>query len=87
MCRKISSSESFPDGEDEEFEVSNIIAPQESEDNFMLEGSPDLQMVTWLDDDQIEDLDEQIESLEHPNLCYHRVDSADIIYRSKKKKI
>lgn len=86
MCRKISSSESLPDGDDEEFEVSNILAPQESDDNFMLEGSPDLQMVTWLDEEQIEDLDEQLESLEHPNLCYHRVDSADIIYRSKKKK-
>lgn len=86
MCRKISSSESLSDGEDEEFEVSNIIEPQESDENFMLEGSPDLQMVTWLDDEQIGDLDEQIESLEHPNLCYHRVDSADIIYRSKKKK-
>lgn len=83
MCRKISSSESLPDGEDVEFEISNIIAPQESDENFMLNGSLDPQSVTWLDDDQIEDLDL---SLDHTNLCFHRVDSADIIYRSKKKK-
>ncbi|KOB71219.1 Serine/threonine kinase LKB1 [Operophtera brumata] len=83
MCRKISSSESLPDGEDVEFEISNIIAPQESEDNFMLNGSLDPQSVSWLDDDQIEDLDL---NLDHTNLCFHRVDSADIIYRSKKKK-
>lgn len=83
MCRKISSSESLPDGDDVEFEISNIIAPQESDDNFMLDGSPDPQSVTWLDDDQIEDLDL---NLDQTNLCFHRVDSADIIYRSKKKK-
>lgn len=83
MCRKISSSDSLPDGEDVEFEVSNVIAPQESDDNFMIEGSPDPQSVTWLDDDQIEDLDL---NLDQTNLCFHRVDSADIIYRSKKKK-
>ncbi|CAH3817389.1 unnamed protein product [Pieris brassicae] len=81
MCRKISSSESLPDVDNEEFEVSNIIAPQESEDNFLLEGSPEPQTVTWLDDDQIDDL-----NLDQTNLFFHRVDSADIIYRSKKKK-
>ncbi|XP_047507558.1 serine/threonine-protein kinase STK11 isoform X4 [Pieris napi] len=81
MCRKISSSESLADVDNEEFEVSNIIAPQESEDNFLLEGSPEPQTVTWLDDDQIDDL-----NLDQTNLFFHRVDSADIIYRSKKKK-
>ncbi|CAK1553753.1 unnamed protein product [Leptosia nina] len=81
MCRKISSSESLPDVDNEEFEVSNIIAPQESEDNLLLEGSPEPQTVTWLDDDQIDDL-----NLDQTNLFFHRVDSADIIYRSKKKK-
>lgn len=79
MCRKISSSESLPDAENEELEVSNVIAPQESDDNFMLEGSPEPHSVTWLDDDEIEDLDP-------PNFYFNRVDSADIIYRSKKKK-
>ncbi|XP_050343124.1 serine/threonine-protein kinase stk11 isoform X1 [Nymphalis io] len=83
MCRKICSSESLPDAENEEFEVSNIIAPQESEDNFLLEGSPERHSVTWLDDDQIDDLDL---NLDHTNLFFHRVDSADVIYRSKKKK-
>lgn len=81
MCRKISSSESLPDVDNEEFEVSNIIASQESEDNLLLEGSPEPQTVTWLDDDQIDDL-----NLDQSNLFFHRVDSADIIYRSKKKK-
>lgn len=83
MCRKISSSESLPDAENVEFEVSNIIAPQESEDNFLLEGSPEQHSVTWLDDDQIDDLDV---NLDQTNLFFHRVDSADVIYRSKKKK-
>lgn len=83
MCRKISSSESLPEGDDVEFEISNIIGPQESDDNFILDGSPDPQSVTWLDGDQIEDLDL---NLDQTNLCFHRVDSADIIYRSKKKK-
>ncbi|XP_063361380.1 serine/threonine-protein kinase STK11 [Cydia amplana] len=82
MCRKISSSESFPDAENVEYEVASIIAPQESEEN-LLEGSPELRSVTWLDDDQIEDLDL---NLDQTNLFFHRVDSADIIYRSKKKK-
>ncbi|KAG6446381.1 hypothetical protein O3G_MSEX004455 [Manduca sexta] len=79
MCRKISSSESLPDADNVEFEVSNVIAPQESDDNFMLEGSPEPHSVTWLHDDEIEDLDP-------PNFYFNRVDSADIIYRSKKKK-
>ncbi|XP_034824516.1 serine/threonine-protein kinase stk11 [Maniola hyperantus] len=83
MCRKISSSESLPDAENGEFEVSNIIASQESEENFLLEGNLEPHSVTWLDDDQIEDLDL---NLDHTNLFFHRVDSADIIYRSKKKK-
>ncbi|CAG4938012.1 unnamed protein product [Colias eurytheme] len=83
MCRKISSSESLPDAENVEYEVSNIIAPQESEDNLLLEGSPEPLSVTWLDDDQIDDLDL---NLDQTNLFFHRVDSADIIYRSKKKK-
>lgn len=83
MCRKICSSESLPDVENEEFQVSSIIAPQESEDNFMLEGSPERHSVTWLDDDQIDDLDL---NLDQTNLFFHRVDSADVIYRSKKKK-
>ncbi|XP_072941147.1 serine/threonine-protein kinase STK11 [Epargyreus clarus] len=82
MCRKISSSESLPD-ENVEFEVSNIIAPQESDDNFQLEGSPEPQSVTWLDDDQIDELDL---NLDQTNLFFHRVDSAEIIYRNKKKK-
>lgn len=81
MCRKISSSESLPDAENVEYEVSNIVAPQESEDN-LLEGSPELHSVTWLDDDQIDELDL---NLDQTNLFFHRVDSADIIYRSKKK--
>lgn len=83
MCRKISSSESLPDGDNVEYEISNVIAAQESDDNFMLDGSPELHSVTWLDDEQIEDLDL---NLEQTNLCFHRVDSADIIYRSRKKK-
>ncbi|CAG9560574.1 unnamed protein product [Danaus chrysippus] len=83
MCRKISSSESLPDAENAEFEISNIIAPQESEENFLLEGSPEQHSVTWLDDDQIDDLDL---NLDQTNLFFHRVDSADIIYRTKKKK-
>ncbi|XP_028171089.1 serine/threonine-protein kinase STK11 isoform X1 [Ostrinia furnacalis] len=83
MCRKISSSESLPDAENVEYEVSNIIAPQESEENFLIEGSPEPNSVTWLDDEQIEDLDL---NLDQTNLFFHRVDSADIIYRSKKKK-
>lgn len=84
MCRKISSSESLPDGDNVEYEISNVIAAQESDDNFMLDGSPELHSVTWLDDEQIEDLDL---NLEQTNLCFHRVDSADIIYRSRKKKM
>ncbi|XP_059052487.1 serine/threonine-protein kinase STK11 isoform X2 [Achroia grisella] len=83
MCRKISSSESLPDTENVEYEVSNIIAPQESEENFLIEGSPEPNSVTWLDDDQIDELDLNIDQT---NLFFHRVDSADIIYRSKKKK-
>lgn len=83
MCRKISSSESLPGTDDAEFEVSNIIAPQESDENFMLVGSDEHHSVTWLDNDQIDELDL---NLDHTNLCFHRVDSADIIYRSKKKK-
>lgn len=84
MCRKISSSESLPDAENVEYEVSNVIAPQESEENFLIEGSPEPNSVTWLDDEQIEDLD--LVTLDQTNLFFHRVDSADIIYRSKKKK-
>ncbi|XP_035458964.1 serine/threonine-protein kinase STK11 isoform X1 [Spodoptera frugiperda] len=83
MCRKISSSESLPDADNVEYEVSTIIAPQESDDNFMLDGSPEPHSVTWLDNDQIDDLDL---NLDQTNLCFHRVDSADIIYRNKKKK-
>ncbi|CAK1604340.1 unnamed protein product [Parnassius mnemosyne] len=83
MCRQISSSESLPDAEIVEFEESNIIVPQESDDNFLLEGSPEPQSVTWLDDDQIDELDI---NLDQNNLFFHRVDSADIIYRNKKKK-
>lgn len=83
MCRKISSSESLPGTENGELEVSNIIAPQESEENFLLDGNLERNSVTWLDDDQIEDLDL---NLDQTNLFFHRVDSADIIYRSKKKK-
>lgn len=83
MCRKISSSESLPDAENEEYEVSNILAPQESEDIFLLEDSPGRHSVTWLDDDQIDELDLD---LNQANPFFHRVDSADIIYRSKKKK-
>ncbi|XP_053602531.1 serine/threonine-protein kinase STK11 isoform X2 [Plodia interpunctella] len=82
MCRKI-SSESLPEIDNVEYEVSNVIAPQESEDNFLIEGSPEPNSVTWLDDDQIDELDLNID---HTNLFFHRVDSADIIYRSKKKK-
>lgn len=82
MCRKISSAESLPDDDNEEFEISNVIVPQESEHNFLLHDSP-LHSVTWLDDDQIDDLDL---NLDQSNLFFHRVDSADIIYRSKKKK-
>ncbi|RVE54371.1 hypothetical protein evm_000856 [Chilo suppressalis] len=83
MCRKISSSESLPDADNVEYEISNITAPQESEDNFLIEGSPEPNSVTWLDDDQIDELDL---NLDQTNLFFHRVDSADIIYRSKKKK-
>ncbi|CAG4941929.1 unnamed protein product [Parnassius apollo] len=83
MCRQISSSESLPDAEIVEFEESNIIVPQESDDNFLLEGSPEPHSVTWLDDDQIDELDI---NLDQNNLFFHRVDSADIIYRNKKKK-
>lgn len=83
MCRKISSSDSLPDDDNDEYEVSNIIAPQESDDNFMLDGSPEPHSVTWLDNDQIDELDL---NLEQTNQFFHRVDSADIIYRSKKKK-
>ncbi|KAL4710466.1 hypothetical protein ACJJTC_008868 [Scirpophaga incertulas] len=83
MCRKISSSESLPEDENVEYEVSNIMAPQESEENFLIEGSPEPNSVTWLDDDQIDELDL---NLDQTNLLFHRVDSADIIYRSKKKK-
>ncbi|XP_049866531.1 serine/threonine-protein kinase STK11 isoform X1 [Pectinophora gossypiella] len=79
MCRKISSSESLPDTDHLELEVSTVIAPQESDENLMLDGSPELHSVTWLDDDQIEDLDQTIP-------FFQRVDSADIIYKSKKKK-
>lgn len=79
MCRKISSSESLPEADNVEFEVSNIIVPQDSDENFMIDGSPEPQSVTWLDDDQIEDLDQTIP-------FFQRVDSADIIYKSKKKK-
>lgn len=79
MCRKISSSESLPDADTVEFEVSNIIAPLESDENLLRDGSPELHSVTWLDDDQIEDLDQTIP-------FFQRVDSADIIYKSKKKK-
>lgn len=79
MCRKISSSESLPDADTAEFEVSNIIAPLESDENLLMDGSPELHSVTWLDDDQIEDLDQTIP-------FFQRVDSADIIYKSKKKK-
>ncbi|XP_013178159.1 PREDICTED: serine/threonine-protein kinase STK11 [Papilio xuthus] len=83
MCRQISSSESLPDAENVEVEESNIIMPQESDDNFLLDGSPEPHLVTWLDDDQIDDLDI---NLDQNNLFFHRVDSADIIYRNKKKK-
>lgn len=83
MYRKVSSSESLPDAENVEYEVSNVIAPQESDYNFLLEGSPGPQSVTWLDDDQIDELDL---NLDQTNLFFHRVDSSDIIYRSKKKK-
>ncbi|KPJ09738.1 Serine/threonine-protein kinase 11 [Papilio machaon] len=83
MCRQISSSESLPDAENVEVEESNIIMPQESDDNFLLDGSPEPHSVTWLDDDQIDDLDI---NLDQNNLFFHRVDSADIIYRNKKKK-
>lgn len=83
MCRQISSSESLPDAENVELEESNIIMPQESDDNFLLDGSPEPHSVTWLDDDQIDDLDI---NLDQNNLFFHRVDSADIIYRNKKKK-
>ncbi|XP_050669029.1 serine/threonine-protein kinase STK11 isoform X2 [Leptidea sinapis] len=83
MCRKLSSSESLPDAENVEFEVTNIIAPQESEENLLFDGSPEPQSVTWLDDDQIDDFDL---NLDRTNLFFHRVDSADIIYRNKKKK-
>ncbi|GBP25773.1 hypothetical protein EVAR_94791_1 [Eumeta japonica] len=83
MCRKISSSESLPDAENVEFEVANMIAPQESDENFPLDGSPEPRSVAWLDDDEIDDLDL---NLDQSNLFFHRVDSADIIYRSKKKK-
>lgn len=79
MCRKVSSSESLPDTDTVEFEVSNIIAPLESDENLLMDGSPEPQSVTWLDDDQIEDLDQTIP-------FFQRVDSADIIYKSKKKK-
>lgn len=79
MCRKISSSESLPDADTVEFEVSNIIAPLESDENLLMDGSPEPHSVTWLDDDQIEDLDQTIP-------FFQRVDSADIIYKSKKKK-
>lgn len=79
MCRKISSSESLPDADTVEFEVSNIIAPLESDENLLRDCSPELHSVTWLDDDQIEDLDQTIP-------FFQRVDSADIIYKSKKKK-
>ncbi|XP_013188999.1 serine/threonine-protein kinase stk11 [Amyelois transitella] len=82
MCRKI-SSESLPEVDNVEYEVSNVIAPQESEDNFLIEGSPELNSVNWLDDDQIDELDL---NLDQTNLFFHRVDSADIIYRSKKQK-
>ncbi|XP_041976712.1 serine/threonine-protein kinase STK11 [Aricia agestis] len=83
MCRKISSSESLPDAENIEYEVADIMAPQESEENFLLEGSPERHSVTWLDDDQIDELDL---NLDQTNDIFYRVDSADIIYRSKKKK-
>lgn len=83
MCRKVSSNESLPDGDNEELEVSNVFAPQESEENFLMDGSPDLHPVTWLNDEEIDDLDL---NLDQSNLFFHRVDSADIIYRCKKKK-
>ncbi|XP_068630199.1 serine/threonine-protein kinase STK11 isoform X2 [Battus philenor] len=82
MCRQISSSESLPDAKNVEFRESSIV-PQESDDNFLLDGSPEPHSVTWLDDDQIDELDI---NLDQNNLFFHRVDSADIIYRNKKKK-
>lgn len=84
MCRKVVSSEESDDEECGELEMCNMIAPQESLEILQaLEGSPRPLSVTWLDDDQIEDLDL---NLDQTNLFFHRVDSADIIYRSKKKK-
>ncbi|KAG7299736.1 Serine/threonine-protein kinase stk11 [Plutella xylostella] len=84
MCRKVSnSSDSLGEVEDVEYEPREEVLPQESEEDLYPPCSPEPLSVTWLDDDQIEDLDL---NLDQTNLFFHRVDSADIIYRSKKKK-
>ncbi|CAG9115863.1 unnamed protein product [Plutella xylostella] len=84
MCRKVSnSSDSLGEVEDVEYEAREEVLPQESEEDLYPPCSPEPLSVTWLDDDQIEDLDL---NLDQTNLFFHRVDSADIIYRSKKKK-
>lgn len=81
MCRQASSSDSGPEG-DAERELS--VMPRDSE-LLLGDAGLDLQSVTWLDDEQIDQLDLDLD-LDHCNLFFHRVDSADIIYRNKKKK-
>lgn len=88
MCKSFDSDVTVdpiePDEEDvselaeEELELTNRIFGCDSNDE--LNDLDNLQPVTWLNDDQIEEIDDNV------NLFFHRVDSDQIIYQAKKKR-
>lgn len=83
MCRRI-SDENLSRSEEFGREGSNLEVGPESEDNYRYENETlDINAVRWLDDEQIDQLDV---NLDPTNLFFHRVDSAEIIYQSKKKR-
>lgn len=84
MCKRI-SSENLSKSEEFGREGSNLEVGPESEDNYKYDENETLEInaVRWLDDEQIDQLDV---NLDPTNLFFHRVDSAEIIYQSKKRK-
>lgn len=85
MCNisKSLDSETGNDSEQEETEINNQVFSVESNDEMQLSHISNLQenSVTWLDSDHFEDMD-----MDDVNLCFHRVNSDQIIYQAKKKK-
>lgn len=86
MDREMCKNRKFDsDGSEPEVELNNRIFSVESEDELPVINNQN-DAVVWLNDGENNDLDDDLETVNINNF-FHRVDSDQIIYQTKKRKL